>query len=506
MGKIIIAANKDDIITPSFINQLSPFNSEHTPLNFELLLNETAEIAMFLDSSGNVCYMNQNGCELLGYNLEEILGKNWFSLFIPESAKLATSNYYNKLVHSTLEQSDKAHMTHENEILTKTGQTLTLRWHNTLLYNKENKYLGAFSIGEDVTLQFQKTMILSSRERLRLYSEHHTLNELIQELLDISEQISQSSIGFFHFVDPDQNTLTLQTWSTNTLHNMCTLNSSGKHYPIEEAGVWVEAIYKRAPVIHNDYTTLPNKKGLPEGHAVVLRELVIPIFEGDSIVALLGVGNKLSPYSQQDLQNLQELSDLGWMIISKKKVEQQLESTNSRLQTLLVREKLLSQYDELTHTYSRRYLLELMEHELQIAKRYNHTLSIALIDLDYFKKINDTYGHLAGDKVLQQVCRSIQAELRSCDILGRLGGEEFILLLPQTDVDQSILLCERIRKIIEALLIFHDNIPIKLTISIGITSFNFNLDNDSPIEKLVSRVDAALYEAKDSGRNCIKVL
>ncbi len=145
---------------------------------------------------------------------------------------------------------------------------------------------------EEVMERYRAENILRARLRLVEFAESYPQEEFPQATLDELEALTGSTIGFYHLVDADQRTLLLQSWSTNTLKNMCTANGKGRHYDIAEAGVWVDCVPQRRPVIHNDYAALPHRRGLPPGHAPMVRELVVPILRGDKVVAIIGVGNK----------------------------------------------------------------------------------------------------------------------------------------------------------------------------------------------------------------------
>ena len=111
------------------------------------------------------------------------------------------------------------------------------------------------------------------------FATSHTLDELLQTTLDEIEVLTGSTIGFFHFLEPDQKTLSLQAWSTNTLQNMCKAEGKGSHYSVDQAGVWADCARQRKAIVHNNYESLPasHRKGMPEGHAPIIRELSIPI-------------------------------------------------------------------------------------------------------------------------------------------------------------------------------------------------------------------------------------
>jgi diguanylate cyclase (GGDEF)-like protein len=159
-----------------------------------------------------------------------------------------------------------------------------------------------------------------------------------------------------------------------------------------------------------------------------------------------------------------------------------------------------SKFDSLTGLYSKGFFDSALEREIARAKRYKTDLSILFFDLDNFKGVNDTYGHLTGDMVLKRVSRVVIEETRSEDTPARFGGEEIVLILPETGKVQSLVAGERIRKKIEALKMTHDKQPINLTVSGGLATYP--IDAKNPI-KLMQCADNALYNAKRSGKNNI---
>jgi PAS domain S-box-containing protein len=175
---------------------------------------------------------------------------------------------------------------------------------------------------------------LRFRMSLLEYAAEHSLPELLQKTLDMLGELTGSPIGFYHFVEPDQNTLSLAAWSTRTIKQFCTAKGQGSHYPIDQAGVWVDCVHERRPVIHNDYTSLPHRKGLPEGHAPITRELVVPIMRANLIVAIAGVGNKTSDYTDSDVKIVSHLADVAWNIVEHKRAEEALRQSGQRFKNL----------------------------------------------------------------------------------------------------------------------------------------------------------------------------
>jgi len=161
--------------------------------------------------------------------------------------------------------------------------------------------------------------------------------------------------------------------------------------------------------------------------------------------------------------------------------------------------------DSLTHIYNRRHFLEVTKREIARASRFNHATSLILIDIDHFKTVNDTYGHLMGDQVLRDVVLRIKENLRESDILARYGGEEFIVLMPETNAIQAWYGAERLRRVVgdRPFAIGQENLAV--TISVGVTSW-LPCPSLPPLEGLLDQADQALYRAKQNGRNRTETL
>ena len=189
---------------------------------------------------------------------------------------------------------------------------------------------GIIGTVRDITEHRRNDRIQAVRALLSEFSLTNSVQDLLRRFLDEAELMTESRIGFFHFLEPDQKTLSLQMWSSNTLERMCDIDltdTANTHYPVCKAGVWVDCIKQGGPVIHNDYESLENRKGLPQGHAPVSRELVIPVFRADKIVAILGVGNKTTRYTEEDVQTVSEIADIAWDIVSRKQTEESLQAS-----------------------------------------------------------------------------------------------------------------------------------------------------------------------------------
>jgi diguanylate cyclase (GGDEF)-like protein len=196
-----------------------------------------------------------------------------------------------------------------------------------------------------------------------------------------------------------------------------------------------------------------------------------------------------------------------WMDITDRKLaEQQLASAN---QTLLQ----YAERDHLTGLFNRRYMDERLNDEITRAQREGTSLSLCMADIDFFKRYNDTYGHQAGDQVLRSVAEALRGGLRPADCVSRYGGEEFLVILPDTDGEGAQAVAERLRERVQALGIEHESSSIDgmLTISLGVMTWDAsrlvcNIQSTGHISaELISSSDAALYRAKQQGRNRVVV-
>ena len=198
------------------------------------------------------------------------------------------------------------------------------------------------------------------------------------------------------------------------------------------------------------------KNKTKEGEAYWLEQTIIPIKDDhDEIVSFMSVGTEIT---------------------AKKRLE------------------VISVTDKLTGVFNRRKLDEILHLEIEKAKRYENTLSLIIIDIDHFKRVNDTYGHQTGDSVLRSASQILQTNIRKIDFLGRFGGEEFLIICPETGKEGAMSLAEDMRKRIEE----YEFPTVKhITISLGVATYSGNDDEES----LIKRCDAALYQAKGEGRN-----
>lgn len=217
----------------------------------------------------------------------------------------------------------------------------------------------------------------------------------------------------------------------------------------------------------------------------------VPLRVGERVAGVFSVqSEKLQAYDKRSLETIKAIGSYLGIAVE-----------NSRLFGQIQR---LATVDALTGLLNRRAISELLAEEFQKSARYKRSLSVMMVDIDFFKAVNDTYGHDGGDFVLKAVGAILKGDVRSCDFAGRFGGEEFVLVLPETGLEGGLRLAERLRRALEATEIpLGEGSSCRVTASFGLSAL---CSEDDSYESLLKRADLALYQSKDKGRNCVSHL
>jgi len=272
-----------------------------------------------LARDGAIQDVNLTGARLLGMVRSRVVGAR-FGLFVSPEDRPA----FNVLLENVF--SGSARQVCDLKICPEASAPLWVHFE-AVLSNDSGRTCRALMIDTTERRRLQETLRL--RAALVEYAAGHSLEDLLQEALDRIGGLTDSPIGFCHFVEPDQKTLSLVTWSTRTKKEFCSATGQSSHYPIAEAGVWADCARDGKPVVHNDYAALPHRRGLPEGHAPVIRELVVPVMRSGLIVAIFGVGNKATDYTDGDVQIVSHLADMAWTVIDRKRAAQALQESET---------------------------------------------------------------------------------------------------------------------------------------------------------------------------------
>lgn len=186
-----------------------------------------------------------------------------------------------------------------------------------------------------------------------------------------------------------------------------------------------------------------------------------------------------------------------------RQAKETIEASHRELEQALAREQVLARIDSLLEIYNRRYFFELATREFAIARRYQRELALIMFDVDFFKQVNDKFGHAAGDELLRRVAVLACKHLRETDIFARYGGEEFIVMLPYSTAQQAAVVAERLRQnVAEQSLVVAPAKLAKITVSFGVAELTAETEN---LDQLVLQADQALYAAKGAGRNRVEV-
>ncbi len=269
------------------------------------------------DLQGTIEYVNPAFTKVTGYAFDEVIGQNPRVL---KSSDKKPEDY--KEMWTTLASGKEWRGEFKN--IMKNGDVYWESASISPISDEQGRTTHYVAVKEDITQRKRIEQQTEIRLRLVSSSSDHSLAELMVKALDEVERFLNSSISFLHFVEPDQKTLALQQWSTATSERFCKSPGQGLHYDIDRAGVWVDCVRERKGVIHNDYASLPRKKGLPDGHAEVVREMVVPVMRHGAVVAIMGVGNKPVDYIREDLDALIFLADVTWEVIARKQAEEKL--------------------------------------------------------------------------------------------------------------------------------------------------------------------------------------
>ncbi len=190
---------------------------------------------------------------------------------------------------------------------------------------------GVSVVAKNITERKLDEALVQKRFELMEYSARHSLEELMQKTVDEVSELTDSHIGFLHFIEEDQQTINMQAWSSETHQERGIIEAQGTHHPLALAGVWADALRLKQPVIHNDYASVPDKKGVPDQHLKLIREMVIPILRDDRSVAVLGIGNKPREYTQHDIEVATRFADYAWDITERKRMESILADERNQL-------------------------------------------------------------------------------------------------------------------------------------------------------------------------------
>lgn len=445
-------------------------------------LMSLGEGVIVTDATGSVELMNPSAERLTGWSGDEAAGRPLGEVvpLIDEASRRRIDDPLNPV----LRRDTPADEDGRRLLVTRDGGEVAVAESLAPIRDDRENITGLVLVLRDQTTERLARRVTETRLALIEYAASHTLDELLVRAIDEVAAFVESPIGFYHFVEPNQKGITLQQWSTRTVEEFCAADAGERHYDIDQAGVWVDCVRLRRPVVHNDYRSLPHRRGLPKGHAEVVRELVVPVMRDDRVVAILGVGNKPIDYTRMDVDTVSYLADVTWQIVEQKRAEETI--------------RRMAYHDPLTGLPNRVLFNDRVGMALSRARRSGENLAVMVLDLDSFKEVNDTRGHDVGDRLLQLAADRLTQLVRESDTVARIGGDEFYLLLPgltgTTDADRA---AEKIVAAFQEPFVLDDE-EVWVTTSLGFTLYP---EDGGDGKGLMRRADRAMYQAKRAGRS-----
>jgi PAS domain S-box-containing protein len=287
-------------------------------VHYRELADSITDIFFELDHDLHYSHWNKASELLTGLSAEYAIGKSMNDVFGESDEQARIGTIYKDVLD-----------THQS----RTFET-TIPLNNQSRTFEINAYpstRGVAVVAKDVTERKRSEFLMQKRFELMEYSAEHNLQELVQKALDEISEWTHSAIGFFQFIKEDQITPSMQVWSTDTFQHFHSSEVEEMHKPADQAGVWAEAVRKRRAVIHNNYRSMSEKKGLPESHAPLIREMIVPIIRNERIVAVIGIGNKPQDYTRDDLEIMERFADYAWDVTERKQMVLEIAEERNQL-------------------------------------------------------------------------------------------------------------------------------------------------------------------------------
>ena len=346
--------------------------------------------------------------------------------------------------------------------------------------------LTLFSTQASIALQ-NAQLYSQERRRAAQLEAINTLSRHTTAVLDMDELLNKSCATILQAFPVDHVAILLledQKLILRAQQGRLTLRFPERGEIPAGAGLTGRAVESGKPVLENNVATVA---GYVPGFAETKSEMCLPLISlGETIGVLTLESARAGAFTASDVQPLESVADICAAAIQ-----------NARY---FDRVRHMAYVDGLTGIFNRRYFEMRVTEEMERARRYDNALALIMVDIDHFKRLNDEFGHLLGDEVLRQVSTLFDQNLRTSDIVCRYGGEEFVVLMPQTTVEQASTAAEKLRKTVENWTF--PGVARPVTISMGVASVPADGDNR---DALVSAADRALYAAKQGGRNRVIV-
>lgn len=455
-------------------------NLRQSETQYRALFEQSNDAVFILDLQGNHIIVNQHAADMLGYTADEIQRLSYADL----SAETEKST---KVMKQLL--SGEHVPVFERLFRKKNGEIFPVEINVELVRDDSGIPLHIQSVVRDITNRkqdeettYRQNKMLSELHEITLdLLKQNSLEQLLKRIVEISSEFLDASYAGITLIEGEE--LVLKAVTQNRASIL------GQRLRRDDAKLTWQAFDSKKTMVLSNYDNWPDRRKENQGfpHYAVID---IPILNGDECLGVLALGRDKPNYefSEEQIQFGSLFASITALII-----------INSQLRETLKQQSI---HDALTGLFNRRYMEETLKQEISRAARQNHLLGIIMLDIDHFKKFNDSFGHQAGDSLLSQLGQFLQTNIRTEDTACRYGGEEFILILPNVSLETVKERAQVLREEFLHLKVHTNNTMVGTTISLGIGMYP---QHGQTPESLIQSADSALYRAKQGGRNRVEV-
>ncbi|WP_281816685.1 sensor domain-containing diguanylate cyclase [Vallitalea longa] len=441
----------NDILSFISIKCISDFTYDKQLLQseqFKNYIDVSSNYFVALDNTGKINFINKSLGSILANEDKYLIGKNWFDIALPFDDRISTLNIFNDLISGNMKENEQIYA---QSLLTKTGEKNIVMWSNSILKDEKGSIIGILSSGHDITDKLQ-----IQRQLMEVETNFQQLLEYINEIFWV-KNIGNSNLLY---ISTAYEHIFGKKWDCK--NGIDDFFASVHPSDLNNVKSSYEKLVKMGSNSKLEFRIIK-----PDNSIRWIYSRTFPVKDAQNkIYRILGVA--------EDITKRKNLQDSLFKMATT---------------------------DYLTGSYNRQHFIKTAEGYISYARSTNESVSFLMLDIDYFKKVNDTYGHSIGDEVLKRLVESCVAVLGENDIFGRIGGEEFAILLTGYTKKNAYRIAEKIRKKIEKLDLKIQGHIINTTISIGMSMLSEIQCEDDCIRCLLNTADKALYKAKNTGRN-----
>jgi diguanylate cyclase (GGDEF)-like protein/PAS domain S-box-containing protein len=460
-----------------------------------LLADNAHDVIWTMDLDGQFTYVSPSVFALRGYTPEEVLKQGIDQSLTPESAAIAKKALQDNLLGLQLGLPYK-NMRVDLEQPRKDGSTVWTEVSVSGMYNEAGEFIGMLGVTRDISGRRLSDQKLAFRLRFEELLSHISTRFINLDTSEVDSEINLALKEIGTFIDIDRGFVFLvdhEQGIFSNSHEWCRPGIESRITQMQNVNLGKYPTWLNK-MIRNEAIILQKKKEIdeflgsdtsrinPEVHTL----MIFPLWMNQKLQGCVGFDseNPLHEWGPESISMLQQFSNILSNALERTRLVAEIEKRAVR--------------DELTGAYNRRGFAEIGEAELTRANRYKHPLGMLFFDIDRFKMINDTLGHVAGDEVLKEVSRRCYSTIRELDVFCRWGGDEFVVLLPESSLEFACQVGHRLRESISDHPFMVQGNPVEVTISVGITGA---FDPDISLDTLLRAADKALYSAKQAGKN-----